>query len=79
MSQYFMEPDASLLCSQSDITESEVFMFLGSIIKMVGDTVKNLKYYWSITEQLISPFYGKIMISQSIYFKFKQIQIQVEI
>jgi hypothetical protein len=33
-----MEPEDSLLCSQPDVTESEVFMFLGLIIKMGGDT-----------------------------------------
>jgi hypothetical protein len=28
-SQHFMEPEDSLLCSQPDITDSEVFLFLG--------------------------------------------------
>jgi hypothetical protein len=37
ISQHFMEPEDSLMCLQPDITESDVFMFLGIIIKMGGD------------------------------------------
>jgi hypothetical protein len=33
-----MELEDLLPCSQPDIAESEVFMFLGIIIKMGGDT-----------------------------------------
>jgi hypothetical protein len=34
-----MEPEDSLLCSEPDITESEVFLFL-VIVEMGGDTCK---------------------------------------
>jgi hypothetical protein len=42
-----------------EVTETEMFLF-PSIIKQMGHSIhENLKDYWSTTEELFSPFYGK--------------------
>jgi hypothetical protein len=42
-----------------DITESKMFLFLAIIIQIGYTICDNLKEYWSIAEQFVSPFYGK--------------------
>ncbi|PNF42631.1 hypothetical protein B7P43_G01270 [Cryptotermes secundus] len=44
-----------------DVTESEMFLFLGIIIQMGHDIRGRLKDYWSTLEQFATPFYSKTM------------------
>ncbi|PNF43126.1 hypothetical protein B7P43_G18025 [Cryptotermes secundus] len=44
-----------------DVTESEMFLFLGIIIQMGHDIRDRLTDYWSTAEQFATPFYSKTM------------------
>ncbi|PNF40831.1 hypothetical protein B7P43_G16582 [Cryptotermes secundus] len=46
---------------QPDVTESEMFLFLGIIIQMGHDNRGRLKDYWPTLEQFATPFYSKTM------------------
>ncbi|PNF42225.1 hypothetical protein B7P43_G05522, partial [Cryptotermes secundus] len=44
-----------------DVTDSEIFLFLGIIIQMGHDIRDRLKDYWSTVEQFATPFYSNTM------------------
>jgi hypothetical protein len=44
-----------------DITESEMLLFLALIIQMGHDVRDSFKDYWTVSEQLLTPFYSKTM------------------
>jgi hypothetical protein len=44
-----------------DVTDSEMFLFLGIIVQMGHDIRDRLRDYWSTTEQFFTPFYSNTM------------------
>jgi hypothetical protein len=44
-----------------DVTDSEMFLFLGIIIQMGHDIRDRIKDYWSTAEQFHTPFYSNAM------------------
>jgi hypothetical protein len=47
--------------SRPDVTNSEMFLFLGIIIQMGHDIRDRIKDYWSTAEQFHRPFYSNTM------------------
>ncbi|PNF38713.1 hypothetical protein B7P43_G16719 [Cryptotermes secundus] len=49
------------LSPRPDVTDSQMFLFLGIIIQMGHDIRDRLKDYWSTAEQFATPFYSNTM------------------
>jgi hypothetical protein len=49
------------LSPRSDVTDSEMFLFLVIIIQMGNDIRDRIKDYWSTAEQFHAPFYSNTM------------------